>query len=196
MTTFLLIRHGQTDWNVEGRYTGQADIPLNNTGREQAGEAAAQLRDAPPDVIYSSDLQRARETAEIIAREFTLGVHVDKRLREIDQGDWEGMLFPDIKQRFEREFERQRSDPLNVGPPGGETIGQVWERVVAAADDISHQHPHARVALVSHGLALAMIKARGLGEPVDRIWEIIPPNAQVEGVEWDGRQNTFEEHRG
>jgi broad specificity phosphatase PhoE len=185
LTTFLLIRHGQTDWNLEGRYTGQADIPLNQTGREEAKKAAAELLQSPPDAIFSSDLQRARETAEIIGRSLELPVSTDSRLREIDQGEWEGMLFHDIKQRFEREFVRMRDDPFNVGPPGGESVGQVWERVLASAAEIAEEHPQGRVALVSHGLALAIIKARGNGETVDKIWDLIPPNATVEIVEWN-----------
>ncbi|MDX1435731.1 MAG: histidine phosphatase family protein [Anaerolineales bacterium] len=187
MTTFLLIRHGQTDWNLEGRYTGQSDIPLNETGREQAQRAAAQLQQSPPDVIYSSDLKRARETAEIIGRAFRLPVATDPRLREIDQGEWEGMLFPDIKERFEQEFNRMRDDPFNVGPPGGESVGQVWERVLASADEIAQSHPRQRVVLVSHGLALAIIKAHGNGHAVDEIWGLIPPNATVEVVAWNAR---------
>ena len=184
MTTFLLVRHGQTDWNVEGRYTGQADIPLNDTGRQQAREAARQMADSPPEAVYSSDLMRARETAAIIAQAFQIELMTDRRLREIDQGEWEGMLYDEIKRRFEAEFRRMRQNPANVGPPGGETVGQVWERVLAAAGEIAGTHPHGRVALVSHGLALAIIKARSAGEPVEKIWDIIPPNAKIETVEW------------
>jgi broad specificity phosphatase PhoE len=185
VTTFLLVRHGQTDWNMEGRYTGQSDIPLNDTGRRQAREVARRMAaDTPPEAVYSSDLVRARETAEIIAGAIQIELRTDPRLREIDQGEWEGMLFADIKGRYEAEFGRMRQDPANVGPPGGETVGQVWDRVLAAAGEIAKAHPHSRVALVSHGLALAVIKARSAGLPVEKIWDIIPPNAEIEKVEW------------
>ncbi|HRQ39595.1 MAG TPA: histidine phosphatase family protein [Chloroflexota bacterium] len=182
MTTLLLIRHGETDWNVDGRYTGQSDIPLNDTGRAQARQAAAQLADNPPDVVISSDLERARETAEIIAAAFHLPVFTDPRLREINQGVWEGMYFADIKAKYTAEFAAREADPLSVAPPGGETVGQVRERVLTAVADIRQQYPGQRVAVVAHGLALALIKAEATNHPITQVWDLIPPNAQVEEV--------------
>lgn len=182
MTTFLLIRHGETDWNVEGRYTGQSDIPLNDRGRQQAQQLAAQLADSPPDVVYSSDLMRARETAEIMAAVWQLPVHTDARLREINQGVWEGMLFADIKAKFAQEFAARQANPLTVSAPEGETVGQVRERVLAAIDDIIRKHPGSQVALVAHGLALALVKAYVLNHPVTEVWDLIPPNAQAEAI--------------
>ncbi|MCI0397135.1 MAG: histidine phosphatase family protein [Chloroflexi bacterium] len=183
MTTFLLIRHGQTAWNLEGRYTGQSDVSLNETGRNQARQLAAQLRNNPPDVIYASDLVRARETAEIIAASLALPVHADPRLREVDQGEWEGMVFADIIARYEREFAARKADPLNVAPPGGETVGQVHARVQAAVHDLVARHPGRRVALVAHGMVLALIRLQAYGYPIERVWELVPPNVQVEEVE-------------
>ena len=96
MTEIWIVRHGQTDWNVEGRYQGQADRPLNAVGLAQAQQAAEQLRGRDFAAIYSSDLQRARVTAEIIAGQLGLPVQVDRRLREVNQGEWEGLLTADI----------------------------------------------------------------------------------------------------
>ncbi len=185
MTTLLLIRHGETDWNVDGRYTGQSDIPLNDNGRVQARQAAAQLAANPPDVVVSSDLERARETAEIIAAPFQLPVHTDPRLREINQGVWEGMYFPDIKAKYAAEFAAREADPLSVAPPGGETVGQVRERVLTAVADIHQKYPGQRVAVVAHGLALALIKAAAINHPITQVWDLIPPNAQVEELIFD-----------
>ena len=179
-TTLLLIRHGQTDWNREGRYTGQSDIPINERGKEQARQVAAQLQEMPPDVIISSDLIRARTTAEIIAAPYNLPVHTDPRLREIDQGVWEGMTFSDIKAKYAAEFAARSADPLSVAPPGGETVGQVRERVLAAVTDITRRHAGKRVAIVAHGLALAIIKAHFPQTPITEVWDLIPPNAEVE----------------
>jgi len=180
VTVLYLIRHGQTDWNLQGRYTGQSDIPLNTTGEQQASAAAAQLEGVKLDAIVSSDLQRARHTAEIIAAQMGLPVQTDPRLREINQGLWEGMHFTEIKTQYEEAFKQRKNNPLTVAPPGGETVGQVQTRVLAALRDICAQYPHQQVAVVSHGLSLAIIKASLSGHPIQRVWELIPPNAQVE----------------
>lgn len=185
MTTLLLIRHGETDWNMDGRYTGQSDIPLNDNGRAQARQAAAQLAANPPDVVVSSDLERARETAVIIAAPFNLPVITDPRLREVNQGVWEGMYFPDIKARYAAEFASRQADPLSVAPPGGETVGQVRERVLTAVAHIRRTYPGQRVAVVAHGLVLALIKAKATNHPISQVWDLIPPNAQVEEIAYD-----------
>jgi alpha-ribazole phosphatase len=183
MTTLLLIRHGQTDWNVEGRYTGQSDIPLNETGREQARYLAERLQDAPPDVMISSDLRRASETANIIAEVTEAPIHTDARLREINQGVWEGMLFPDIKAKFAKEFAARQANPLTVSAPNGETVGQVRSRVLDAVKDMAQKYPNRRVAVVAHGFVLALIKTDAYNHPIAKVWDLIPPNAESEEIE-------------
>jgi alpha-ribazole phosphatase len=180
--TLSLIRHGQTQWNAEGRYTGQSDIPLNDVGREQARQLVKQLKENPPDVIFSSDLKRAEETAAIIANRIKVTVHVDRRLREINQGVWEGMHFDEIKMRYAEEFAARVANPLEVAPPGGETIGQVQERVLSAVAEIMRTNRGSHVAIVAHGLVLALIKAQFENYPISQIWDLIPSNAQAEVV--------------
>ena len=138
MTTLFLIRHGQTNWNLEGKYTGQSDIPLNSTGRLQALQAALAFRNDPPEAFYASDLVRALETAEIVANGcgFLAQIETDPRLREINQGVWEGMHFDDIKAKFGAEFAAREANPLAVAAPEGETVGQVQSRVLAALSEI------------------------------------------------------------
>ncbi len=182
MTKLVLIRHGETDWNLEGRYQGQSDIPLNANGMLQAKELAEMLRAQHFDAIYSSDLLRARLTAEILARTTGAPLHVDPRLREINQGQWEGMLFSEIRQRYPELIAQRRNDPLSVIPPGGESIEQVRERVLAALKAIVTAHPDGEVAIVSHGLALAIIKVHLSDLPISNVWDQIPENAQPEVV--------------
>ncbi|MEM8856736.1 MAG: histidine phosphatase family protein [Chloroflexota bacterium] len=182
MTTLFLIRHGQTQWNLEGKYTGQSDIPLNSNGRLQALRAAMEFRNNPPDAIYSSDLIRAYETAEIVANGcgFLARIEQDQRLREINQGVWEGMHFDDIKAKFSAEFEAREANPLEVAAPEGETVGQVQDRVLSAISDICASNPPgSRIAIVAHGLALAIIRAWYMEVPVQDVWSLIPPNAKV-----------------
>ncbi len=182
MTRLVLVRHGETDWNVAGRWQGQADVPLNVRGREQALETARKLKDIRLDAIYASDLSRAYETAQAIARERNLPVRTDPRLREIDQGQWQGMLVDEIQARFADLFELRRSDPLNVAPPGGETVLQVRNRVVEAIEQIVREHPGQTVAVVSHGFAIAVALVHYRDLPVEMAWQMIPDNGGWEEI--------------
>jgi broad specificity phosphatase PhoE len=141
---------------------------------------AKALRDQPLDALYASDLRRAAETAEAIGQATGLAVRYDPRLREIHQGEWQGLLVAEIERRYLDLFRLWQEAPLTVTLPGGESIAQMQERVLAAAEDIAQQHPDQRVAIVAHKLPIAVIKCRYQGIPLERIWELIPPN-----VEWE-----------
>jgi broad specificity phosphatase PhoE len=178
-----LVRHGQTEWNRIGRYQGQADEPLNAAGIAQAHELAARMAGEHFDAIFSSDLSRARMTAEIIAGSLGMSVSFDSRLREIDQGEWEGMYFTDIVSRFEEELVRHRGDPSN-GPPGGESVTQVAQRAAAAAGDIARAYPGGKVLVVSHGLTISTLLAAARGTPLSQVYQTIPANLQIEIIAW------------
>jgi broad specificity phosphatase PhoE len=177
MTLLCLVRHGQTDWNLEGRYQGQSDVPLNERGRAQAQALASQLQGERFASIYSSDLKRAKETADIVAVPLCLPVISEPRLREIDQGEWEGQLVDVIADRYAQLWQKRVVDPANVRPPGGETVGEVAARVNAAVDDIVRLHPEVPVLIVSHGLALATVICRARGIPLGQAYRNIPDNA-------------------
>jgi broad specificity phosphatase PhoE len=140
MTTMLLARHGETEWNRLGRYQGWADPALNDTGRAQARALAEQLRSTPFAAVYSSDLRRAHETAEIVAAPHHVPVIVEPGLREVNVGAWSGLTRDEVERRFPR-GER----------PGGETRQEHTARVLAAAERIARAHPDDRILLVSHG---------------------------------------------
>jgi broad specificity phosphatase PhoE len=184
MTNFCLVRHGQTDWNLEGRYQGQSDVPLNENGRIQARNLAIQLSQEYFDSIYSSDLKRAAETAHIIADRLHLSVHLDLRLREINQGDWEGQLVEVIQARYADLWEQRTVDPASVRPPGGETVGEVADRVAHALDEISARYPAGKILLVSHGLSLATVICKVRGIPTGQAYQFIPENASPILVQW------------
>jgi broad specificity phosphatase PhoE len=176
VTRLILVRHGETDWNLEGRWQGQADVPLNATGRRQSREVAEALAGEPVAAIYSSDLQRACVMAEELGRVKDLPVQTDSRLREIHQGEWQGLLVSEIEARYAGQFAQRQRDPLNAAPPGGETVAQVRARVLAAIEDILHRHPEETVGVVSHGFALALVLAHYEGRPIEEVWEMIPEN--------------------
>jgi len=185
MTSLYLIRHGQTDWNIEQRWQGQSDIPLNAAGRQQAERLAAELVKLKFSAIYSSDLSRAYETALALSRINRLPIQRDPRLREIHQGEWQGLREIDIQARYGNSFQERKQNPLNVAPPGGETIMQVRDRVISAVNDICSVHPKERVALVSHGFALALIQVHFTQMPIEAAWHIIPANAEWRELDID-----------
>lgn len=185
MTELWLVRHGQTDWNLQRRYQGQTDPPLNATGLQQAELAGEALVGRHYAAIYSSDLQRARVTAEIIGRRLGMEVLVDSRLREVNFGKWEGMLVADIQTRYPVEWEARQQDRLHARPPGGESVQDVAARLWPAVDELAARHPHDTLILVSHGLALATILCRAQGLPLVCARDLIPDNAQPHCIVWD-----------
>ena len=183
-TIFWLVRHGQTDWNFEGRYQGQVDTPLNPTGILEAGLAARLLADRPFQAVYSSDLERARRTAEMIAQARHIPVLVDPRLREIRLGEWEGQLFDEIRARFPAEIEERKRNPLTFRPPRGESIEEVWARVRQAVNEISRQNPGQEVVLVAHGIVVAVLLAYARDCDICQAYRWIPENAAPERLDW------------
>jgi 2,3-bisphosphoglycerate-dependent phosphoglycerate mutase len=158
MTTLLLARHGETDWNRELRIQGSSDIALNELGREQALALAEELADVPLDAIYASDLSRAQATAAAVAATHGLDVRLDARLRERSFGSWEGLTREDIA-AFP---EGSRHD--------GESDEEVRARVLEAVQEIARAHPGQQVLVVSHGGALNTLWHHALGVRVER-WE-------------------------
>jgi len=182
-TELWLVRHGQTDWNLEGRYQGQSDIPLNQTGIEQARELSLSLREYPFGALYASDLSRARMTAEILGERFHLAVQTDPRLREINQGEWEGYLVSEIRARFQDLATAERRK-IYMNPPGGESVSAVAGRVAAAVNEIARRHPGEKVLVVSHGLAVATLICQADDISLDVVYKHIPDNAQPTRINW------------
>ena len=143
-----LIRHGQTDWNLDRKLQGQTDIPLNNNGRGQAEEAAKEIANLKIDRIISSDLSRAKETAEIINKKIGVEISFDKRLREVNYGDYEGELIETIKDEDWNVFNQ------NPEKKNGESRKQVYERVKSFLQEINESE---NVLVVTHGGALRMM---------------------------------------
>ncbi len=164
MTEFLLVRHGETDWNRDRRFQGHADPPLNETGREQARALGAELAGERLDAVYSSDLARAHETAEIISARTGARVVLDPDLREIDVGEWQGLTWPEIEQRYPAGVQNWHES--GHGWQSGETYDQLGERVVAALRRIAAEHPAGRVAIVGHGGTVRSVRALVEGRTV------------------------------
>jgi len=149
MTTILLARHGQTRWNAERRWQGHADVPLDDTGRSQASALAESLASAGIGAIWSSDLVRARATAEAVGARLGLDVQVDARLREVDVGEWSGLTAAELEQRYPEGLARRRVG--GTGWESGEDYEAMGSRVVEALNAIAAAHPAEIVLVVTHG---------------------------------------------
>jgi broad specificity phosphatase PhoE len=186
MTKLCLVRHGQTDWNLEGRYQGQLDISLNDLGRQQAVDLAQRLNGQRFSAIYSSDLSRAAETAKILSSSLQLPVRTDPRLREICHGEWQGILVETIKSRFQGEEDVFQKDPVNAHAPGGESVAVLAERMASAAGEIASRHVgHLPVLVVSHGLAIATLICQAGDISLNEAYSHIPENTQPVFIEWN-----------
>jgi broad specificity phosphatase PhoE len=188
MVEMWLIRHGQTDWNLARKYQGQADIPLNQTGIEQAEKLAQTLEKGFFDIVYSSDLIRAQKTAQIIADRLDLEVIIDRRLREIHQGVWEGLSLDEVKEKYAEDFERGARDPETTRAPGGESVAEVAARMALAANEIRENNPEKKILLVSHGLAVSTLYCQANDISLSKVYEYIPDNAVPLVINWNGHK--------
>ena len=149
MTTILLARHGETDWNREGRFQGWADPPLNATGRAQAVDLSVQLMAEELAAVYSSPLRRAYETAEVVAASRGLEPVTVDALREVDVGSWSGLSRAEIEQRFPEQYARWLD--YGQGWEDGETYEQMVDRVVEALQELAEGRDGERILAVTHG---------------------------------------------
>lgn len=174
LTRLVVIRHGETGWNVATRIQGHRDIGLNAVGRWQAERAAQALAGEAIDAIYSSDLARAHQTAEALARAVGLDVCADSGLRERAFGLFEGLTFAEIEQRYPDQARRWRTRDLEFGPPGGETLRSFVERVVTCVDTLAQRHRGQHVAIVTHGGVLdALYRAASrIALDAPRSWQL------------------------
>lgn len=186
-TTILLIRHGETAWNAERRLQGHLDIALNAEGERQAAALAATLADEPIDRIVSSDLMRARQTAEAIVRargrDAGLSLEQDRALRERCYGGFEGLLYSEIADRFPLEFAAWQARHVDAEvPPGenrGETFRQFFERATEAIEGHAAGHPGKTLALVAHGGVLECAYRAALGLPLETPRDFKVHNASI-----------------
>lgn len=158
-TTVLLIRHGETDWNAAGRWQGHSDIPLNETGRQQAQALAQRLARWPIQAIYASDLKRAKETADIIAHPHQITPILDPALRERHSGFFQGLSGDEIRANYAAQWQMLLEGHELEGVEGNTAVQQ---RIWHAFEKIAAAHPGKMIALVSHGAALGLLIARAL----------------------------------
>jgi len=160
-TTALLIRHGQTDWNVERRWQGHYDAPLNAAGREQACRLARRLAGWPIEAIYSSDLRRAAETAQILGDAVGLTPVLDPAWRELHVGAFEGHTREEIRERFPEAWAQMSQGFIQA--PQGESLSELGRRVAPRFEQLLAEHEAQMFAIVSHGATLRSLLGHVLG---------------------------------
>lgn len=172
MMRIFLIRHGETEWNLQGKLQGNSEVRLTSEGVRQARLLAEHLPFQHVDTIYSSDLSRAVETATILAKHFNLPVKKVPELREANFGDWEGRLIRELAEESPNDFGKFFIDPERCHPPHGETFLECQARVMNVIRDIIAEHENQNVMVVSHGAAIRLIIGAALDMPIHKIWAI------------------------
>ncbi|MDF2628166.1 MAG: phosphoglycerate mutase family protein [Symbiobacteriaceae bacterium] len=180
-----MIRHGETEWNHLRRIVGQGNPTLNETGRRQAAATAEWLAGLKLEIIYTSDLARARETAEIVAGVMPgADIRSDRRLREKDAGVATGMPWEEARDGFPEYHEAMRRDPLNTRPEGGESVADQVARVVEALDEYGARHPGQAVGVVTHGGVIRCALMRAMNLTMAQINQLDPDNCSLTVIEW------------
>jgi broad specificity phosphatase PhoE len=168
----LLLRHGETAWNRERRYQGWTDTPLSPEGLVQAEAAARELKEHAFAAVYASPLRRARDTAAAIAAPHGLEVETDPAFMELGFGQWEGLTLDEARARDTALYEGWAKTPHLFSPPGGESLAQARERVLAGLERLRAGHPDEIVCLVAHGIPVRILILEVLGLGLERIWSL------------------------
>lgn len=185
-----LIRHGQTDWNTQGRIQGRQDISLNETGRKQARLLAEGMDKRPVTQIFCSRQKRAAETALEIGRRQNVEVLAVEGLEEVEFGRWEGLTTEEIQEQYPQEYERWMINPVEVAPPGGETLTEVVTRCARTAEAI-FARAEGDIAIVSHGATLAHMMAWLLKDQSEDEEDIIVENASITTIHYSPLTGVF-----
>ncbi len=181
---FLLVRHGETDWNRQTRFQGQIDVPLNENGRQQSHKAAEFLKNVPLDFAFSSPMLRPKETAEIILKYHpSVQLELLDGLREISHGLWEGKLEAEIEQTYPGELQRWRTVPSEIQMPEGENLQQVWERSAAAWQSMAAVDQGTGL-VVAHDATNKALLCQILGLDPDHFWNFRQGNGAVSVIDY------------
>jgi alpha-ribazole phosphatase len=171
-TRICLIRHGEIAGSGEFRYNGQADVPLTPKGFDQYRLLAERLEDAPISACYTSDLTRCMQGAEILCRNRDFQPLPIRALRELSFGDWEGMTWTELSDRFPGEWQARLSDFVTYRVPGGESLIDLRDRVLPAITEIVDRHRGEEVLVVAHGGVNRVILLDALGAPPSSMFRI------------------------
>ena len=179
MGRLLIVRHGETPWNAEGRLQGHADIDLSEKGRQQAREVAKRLADTPIDAAYSSDLARAWHTAQIMLDQRDVPLNSTVGLRERYYGVFEGLTVEERQAQYPDEFAASLVKDLEFAPPGGENARGTLERMTGVIGEIKERHLNETVLIVGHGGSLRSAIISLMELPPEATWRFVMANCSL-----------------
>ena len=182
-----LVRHGETDWNIERRCQGFSDTPLNETGRRQAEAIGRHLSSASLVAVYASPLSRARATAAAIAGHHGVDVRTDPGFRELNQGEFEGLRLAEMMERHGDFLRRWMREPADLRLPGGESLREVQARAWEALERVVRDHPDGDVAVVAHNLCNAALLCRVINLDLGDFRRLHQDVGGINVVEFGGR---------
>lgn len=187
MKTLYIVRHGETDWNKMGKYQGITDVPLNENGLNQAKACGEALKDITFDRILSSDLSRALDTAETIRGDRTTPITVDKRLRELNFGDWEAMLFSEIEERWPGLIDEMYLRPHLVKVPNGESFKDLQDRAWASLEEFLNTNDEEETLLIAcHGGTIRTLLCKLLDISISHCWNFSQGNTAINRIFYNG----------
>jgi probable phosphoglycerate mutase len=184
-TVAMLLRHGETALSIEKRFSGRGDPGLTERGEAQAAAAAARLADLGVEVIVTSPLRRARQTAEAVAAKTGGDLVVDDGFAETDFGDWEGLTFGEVGKAAPDELRAWLADPDNA-PPGGESMTATALRVAAARERVVEQYGERRVLIVTHVTPIKLLLRDALDGPLHTVFRVHLDPASLSIIDWRG----------
>ena len=182
--TIYLVRHGQTEWNIKGKTQGHGNSKLTQKGIDQAKALADSISSLPIDYIYSSDLGRAVETAEIISDKFGLDVIETPALREMGFGKWEGLLIKEIQEEYKDIYHTWRNQPHLAEIPGGETLQIIKERTDKFLAELNEKYDGKHIVLVTHSVTARVILLSILNSSMENIYRINQGNTALNVIEF------------
>jgi len=177
----FLVRHGETDWNLAQRFQGHSDVPLNKVGFQQAKALRDRLDSETIASIYSSDLERAYETAKIISNGKNR-LQTDIRLREVHFGDWEALTYNEIQQKYPGQLAAWEQDVYKTAPPNGETLEQLAEHTQSILNDLLMNHKDETILIVSHGGVIKVLICLALNLPAALYWQFHIDSASLSEI--------------
>jgi alpha-ribazole phosphatase/probable phosphoglycerate mutase len=186
-----IVRHGETDWNIENRMQGHTDVPLNEKGRKQAEEIARDLKDVHFDIIYTSPLTRAYETATIINKQHKVPIIKDTALQERQFGLLEGKTYEEVNKFHPALIFSETWNYPDYRPPGGESVNDISKRIHNFTKQILKTNSGKSILLVSHGVALRILVGSFLGTPPEQLERLRMKNASLTIIEISGGKPTL-----